>query len=83
MTELTLGPHLVRCDPEATRLALVVAAKPFPERCGCRDCVNFIAARHIVYAEPVAALLWQLGIAPGQEGESLRSHQVPQRLAPL
>ena len=82
--ELDFGPHLLRCDPEATRRALDAVALAFPERCGCRDCLNFIAARERVYTsetvELLARPLVQQGIAPGKEVEALRCHQLPNGL---
>lgn len=69
MIEVNWGPYRLRCDPEATRLALEAVAQGAPELCACAACRNFIAARALVYTEPHVALLEQLGVRPGKEAE--------------
>ena len=69
MIELTWGPYRLRCDPEATRLALNAVTQGAPELCDCTASRNFIAARALVYTGPHVALLAQLGVTPGKEAE--------------
>ena len=62
------GWHL-HSDVEATRKAYRLIEAGGPERCGCPTCLNFIAARHLVYPSEVEILLHRLGIAAGMEAE--------------
>ena len=40
-----------------------------PESCGCRDCLDFAAARNRIYPAEVLTLFNQLGIDPRHESE--------------
>jgi hypothetical protein len=49
-------------DVEATREAYSLIKGGGAEECGCNNCLNFVAARDIVYPQEVLELFEQLGI---------------------
>lgn len=58
----------LRCDPAATRRALVGCVGS-PERCGCLHCRNFAAARHVIYPPVARQLFERLGLDAACESE--------------
>jgi hypothetical protein len=63
------GPWQVEADPEATARAHDRMPSGSPERCGCRDCLNFAAARTLAYPPEALELFARLGIRPDRESE--------------
>ena len=66
---LSLRKWVVRSEPELTAEAYALTETGGAECCGCEECFNFAAARHLVYTPEVLELLEMLGIDPLLEGE--------------
>jgi hypothetical protein len=64
MQTLELRKWVVSSDPELTREAYARIDAGGAECCGCEECFNFAAARHLVYTPEVLDLLEVLGIDP-------------------
>ena len=75
---LSLRKWVVRSEPELTAEAYALPETGGAECCGCEECFNFAAARHLVYTPEVLELLELLGIDPLLEADVC--HDV--RLAP-
>ena len=58
------------CNPESTRKAYASIAKGGPEECGCEPCLNFAAARGLIYEATVLTLFEKLGISYDREVET-------------
>ncbi len=69
MERLEVGRWVIHCDAEATRHAYRTVPYGAPEDCGCDDCRNFAAVRHLIYTPEMVALLDQLGIDQRKEAE--------------
>lgn len=69
MQTLSLRKWVVRHEPELTREAYALIDSGGAECCGCEECFNFAAARHLVYTPEVLELLEWLGIDPLLEAE--------------
>jgi hypothetical protein len=69
MESVRFGGWQLSCDPESTRKAYAAVQTGGPEECGCKPCLNFIAARYQIYDPDVLALLGRLGISPNREVE--------------
>jgi hypothetical protein len=69
MNQVVFGRWRLICDPEATRRAYKFIPIGAPERCGCSQCRNFVAARGQVYPGEVRSLFENLGIDSSKEAE--------------
>ncbi len=69
LERLEVGRWVIRCDAEATRRAYRAVPHGAPEDCGCDECRNFAAARHLIYTPEVLALLDRIGIDHRKEAE--------------
>ncbi len=69
MDEINFGPWRIACDVAETEAAYGSRLQGSPEECGCRECRNFVAARHAAYPPAARALLAQLGVTPIREAE--------------
>ncbi len=69
MQTVELRKWRVRSDPDLTREAYARIDAGAAETCGCEECFNFAAARHLVYPPDVLELLEWLGIDPLLEGD--------------
>lgn len=69
MQSIEFGKWKLLCDPQLTRQAHECIASGGPESCGCRECLNFAAARSRTYPAEVLSLLNRLGIDPRHESE--------------
>lgn len=78
MQTLALRKWVVCIEPELTREAYALIDSGGAESCGCEECFNFAAARHLVYTPEVLELLECLGIDPLLEADVLHDG----RLAP-
>jgi hypothetical protein len=61
VNELRFERWRLQCDPESTRRALAGCVGS-PEPCGCTECRNFAAARHLIYPPIALQLFERLGI---------------------
>jgi hypothetical protein len=75
MQVITIGRWVLRYDPEATRSAFSLVRTGAPESCGCRDCLNFVAARNQAYPSQASATFDQLGIDSHKESEIWHAHR--------
>ena len=64
-------------DPEQARLAYAQIDLGHAERCGCRECRNYIAARPHTYPHEILALFTRLGIDPLREAEVYHANREP------
>jgi hypothetical protein len=78
MQTLSLRKWVVRNEPDLTREAYALIESGGAEYCGCEECFNFAAARHLIYTPEVLELLEYLGIDPLLEAEVVHEG----RLAP-
>jgi hypothetical protein len=69
MQRLECYRWVLRYDPEATRQCCAAISSAAPQSCGCVPCLNFVAARDLVYPAEVRNLLQQLGVTPLREAE--------------
>jgi hypothetical protein len=69
MQTLSLRKWVVHSEPDLTREAYALMESGSAEECGCEECFNFAAARHLVYTPEVLELLELLGIDPLLEAE--------------
>jgi hypothetical protein len=69
MNEVTFRGWHLAYDAEATACAYAAARPVGPERCGCTDCLNFIAARDTVYPPDLRQLAITVGVVPLTETE--------------
>ena len=69
MQTVALRKWVVRSEPELTREAYALIESGGAECCGCEECFNFAAARHLVYTPELLELLETLGIDPLLEAE--------------
>jgi hypothetical protein len=69
MQTVALRKWVVRSEPELTREAYALIDSGGAESCGCEECFNFAAARHLVYTPELLELLDTLGIDPLLEAE--------------
>jgi len=70
MQVVELRKWSVRCEPDLTREAYALMDSGSAEACGCEECFNFAATRHLVYTPEVLELLDWLGIDPLLEAEA-------------
>lgn len=70
METLALRKWVVRSEPELTAEAYALTESGGAEICGCEECFNFAAARHLVYTPEVLELLDSLGIDPLLEADA-------------
>jgi hypothetical protein len=61
---------ILEVDAAATSAAYAAARPVGPEACGCRECRNFIAARHAAYPAELKELAARLGVVPLTETET-------------
>ena len=66
---LSLRKWVVRSEPELTAEAYALTETGGAECCGCEECFNFAAARHLIYTPEVLELFELLGIDPLLEAE--------------
>ena len=71
METLALRKWVVRSEPELTAEAYALTESGGAESCGCEECFNFAAARHLVYTPEVLELFDVLGIDPLLEAEAV------------
>jgi len=69
METLALRKWVVRSEPELTAEAYALTESGGAETCGCEECFNFAAGRHLVYTPEVLELLDRLGIDPLLEAD--------------
>jgi hypothetical protein len=69
MQTLSLRKWVVHSEPDLTREAYALMESGSAEECGCEECFNFAAARHLVYTPELLELLETLGIDPLLEAE--------------
>ena len=69
MQTVELRKWRVRSDPDLTREAYARIDVGGAESCGCEECFNFAASRHLVYTAEVLDLLEWLGIDPQLEAD--------------
>jgi len=69
MERVAFYGYEVSVDVAATRAAYAALPVGDPERCGCLDCRNFVAARASAYPPEAVALLERLGIVAAKEAE--------------
>jgi hypothetical protein len=70
MQTLALRKWVVRSEPELTEEAYAQVESGAAECCGCEECFNFAAARHLVYTPEVLELFELLGVDPLLEAEA-------------
>ena len=69
MQTLALRKWVVRSEPELTEEAYAQVESGGAEYCGCEECFNFAAARHLIYTPEVLELFEVLGVDPLLEAE--------------
>jgi hypothetical protein len=73
---IELRKWAIRSDPDLTREAYALLECGGAESCGCEECFNFAAARHLVYDPDLLELLEWLGIDPQLEAEVRRDRSL-------
>lgn len=66
---MALRKWVIRTEPELTEEAYALVESGGAECCGCEECFNFAAARHLIYTPEVLELLEALGVDPLLEAE--------------
>jgi hypothetical protein len=69
MKEVVFRGWQLAYDAEATSRAYALARPVGPERCGCRECRNFVAARSRAYPADLQQLATTVGVSPLTETE--------------
>ena len=72
MQVIELHKWAIRCEPDLTSEAYALIDTAGAELCGCEECFNFAAARHLLYTPEVLELFDWLGIDPTLEAEVRR-----------
>ena len=67
---IELRKWTVRHEPDLTREAYALIDTGGAETCGCEECFNFAASRHLLYTSDVLALLDWLGVDPLLEADA-------------
>lgn len=76
MKHLVFARWELEYDAPATRELYGKRSIGAPEACGCRPCLNFVAARSQLYPPRVLELFDQLGISSGREIEVFHNAMV-------
>jgi hypothetical protein len=69
MHRIELRKWAVLCEPDLTREAYAQIDSGGAELCGCEECFNFAATRHLLYTPEVLELFDWLGIDPQLEAD--------------
>ena len=64
MYTIELSKWAVCCEPDLTREAYALIDTGGAELCGCEECFNFAATRHLLYTPEVLELFDRLGVDP-------------------
>ena len=70
MQVIEMHKWAVRCEPDLTREAYALIDSGGAEICGCEECFNFAASRHLLYTPDVLALFDSLGVDPLLEADA-------------
>lgn len=69
MLTVELRKWSVTCEPDLTREAYAQIDSGGAERCGCEECFNFAAVRHLIYPPDLLELFECMGIDPLLEAD--------------
>lgn len=69
MNRLEIGPYIITYDRVATMDCYAHIQRGDAERCGCKDCMNFILARNTVFPVEFLGYLSKFGIDYRKEAE--------------
>jgi hypothetical protein len=76
MEPLDIGPWQIVHDKEATKAAYARISKGGAEECGCRGCVNYVAARDRVFCQEVLHVFDAVGIDYRKDAEVYHLNRV-------
>ena len=69
MLTVELRKWSVDCEPDLTAEAYALMDTGGAERCGCEECFNFAAVRHLIYPSALLELFDCMGIDPQLEAD--------------